>query len=316
MGRRGRILGAAIVGAHAGELILPWVLAVEGKLRLGDLAAVIAPYPTLSEVTKRAAGSLVHATPVQRSHALARPPPGTARMSARRLAPLAVLAVLATLVYGSGLHEQLELRHPAIQPRAGARYGCRLGLAQQPHVRRWSTPWRRRSRCPGGLVLTVTAGFLFGTLGGGLTAVVGATLGAVAVFLIARTALGEPLRARAGPWLGRMEAGFRENALSYLLVLRLVPIFPFWLVNLVPAFLGVPLATYALGTFLGIMPATFVFASVGSGLGAVFDRGEEPDLGLVFEPRVLLPLLGLAVLALPYPPLYKRWRQRQAASSG
>ena len=84
---------------------------------------------------------------------------------------------------------------------------------------------------------------------------------------------GEGLRRRAGPWIGRLEAGFRENALSYLLVLRLVPLFPFWLVNLVPAFLGVPLTTYALGTFVGIIPGSFVYASVGNGLGSVFDAG-------------------------------------------
>ena len=94
-----------------------------------------------------------------------------------------------------------------------------------------------------------------------------------AVFLIARTALGDSLRNRAGPALQRMEAGFKENAFSYLLVLRLVPLFPFWLVNLVPAFLGVRLRTYLLGTFIGIIPGTFVFATVGAGLESVLSQG-------------------------------------------
>jgi len=107
-----------------------------------------------------------------------------------------------------------------------------------------------------------------------------------------------------------MEAGFRENALSYLLVLRLVPLFPFWLVNLVPAFLNVPLRTYVLGTFLGIIPGTFVFALVGSGLAGVLDAGRKPDLDVLFHSEVLLALLGLAVLALT-PVAYKAFKARK-----
>ena len=93
---------------------------------------------------------------------------------------------------------------------------------------------------PTGLLLSTLSGFLFGTWLGGLVNVVGATLGATLIFLAARTALGDLLRARAGPFLRKLEAGFREDELSYMLVLRLVPLFPFWLVNLAPAFLGVP----------------------------------------------------------------------------
>ena len=102
----------------------------------------------------------------------------------------------------------------------------------------------------------------------------------------------------------RMEAGFARNALSYLLVLRLVPLFPFFLVNLAPAFLGVPLRTYVAATFVGIMPGTFVYALVGDGAGAVLDAGGELDLGIVFEPRFLAPIVGLAALAC-IPILYK-----------
>jgi uncharacterized membrane protein YdjX (TVP38/TMEM64 family) len=158
---------------------------------------------------------------------------------------------------------------------------------------------------PGGVLLTLTGGFLFGTVAGGVCALIGATIGATAVFIAARTALGGLLRAKAGPALQRMEAGFRRDAFSYLLVLRLVPIFPFFLVNLVPAFLDVPLRIYVLATAIGIIPATFVFASVGSGLGAVFDEGRTPDLGLIFTAPILLPILGLAVLAL-IPVVYRR----------
>ncbi len=165
---------------------------------------------------------------------------------------------------------------------------------------------------PGGAVMTIAGGFLFGTVVGGSTAIVAATLGATVLFLVARHALGDFLRGKAGPLVQRMEAGFRDNALSYLLVLRLIPLFPFWLVNLAPAFLGVRTSTYIIGTFVGIIPGTFVYASVGNGLGAVFDAGETPDLGIIFKPEILGPIVGLAVLAL-LPVVYKRIRARRGS---
>ncbi len=113
---------------------------------------------------------------------------------------------------------------------------------------------------PGGAVLTMAGGFLFGWLLGGLASIVGATIGASIVFLIARSALGEFLAARAGPWLSRFRQGFQDDAFSYLLFLRLVPIFPFWLVNLAPALLGVGFVTYVATTFLGIIPGTFAYS--------------------------------------------------------
>lgn len=161
---------------------------------------------------------------------------------------------------------------------------------------------------PGGIWFTIAGGFLFGTAVGGCYAVIGATVGATALFLAARSAVGDLLRGRAGSALQRMEEGFRRDAFNYLLVLRLVPLFPFFLVNLVPAFLGVPLRTYVAATALGIIPAVFVFASVGNGLGAVFDAGgEKPHL---LTAPVLLPLMGLAVLAL-IPVVYRAVKRRQ-----
>ena len=162
---------------------------------------------------------------------------------------------------------------------------------------------------PGGAVMTVTGGFLFGTVLGTAYAVVGATIGAIVVFLAARTALGDMLRAKADGFLKRMEDGFREDAFSYLLVLRLVPLFPFFVVNLAPAFLGVGLGVYAVTTLFGIIPGALVYASVGSGLGAVFDAGAKPHLGILFTPPILLPILGLCVLAL-VPVAYKRLKKR------
>ncbi len=158
---------------------------------------------------------------------------------------------------------------------------------------------------PGATILTLTGGFLFGVVMGSILTVCGATLGAILLFLAARMGIGEPLRRRAGPFLKKIEGGFRRNAVSYLLTLRLVPIFPFWLVNLAPAFLGVRLSTFSWTTLVGIIPGTVVFVSIGNGLGAIFDRGETPDLGIIFEPSILLPLIGLALLSL-IPVVYDR----------
>jgi len=170
---------------------------------------------------------------------------------------------------------------------------------------------------PLGWVLTVVGGFLFGTVAAAVTVIFGATVGAVCLFLAARYAFYDVLHAKAGPAVLKMEQGFRENALSYLLVLRLVPLFPFWLVNLVPALLDVPLRIYVIATFVGIIPGTFVYASVGNGLGEILAAGERPDANIIFEPHVLIPILGLAVLAL-IPVFYKAWKARKdkAADNG
>jgi uncharacterized membrane protein YdjX (TVP38/TMEM64 family) len=227
----------------------------------------------------------------------------------KRLLPLAILLLAVLAAFALGLDdyvsfEQLERnrarlldlvdRHPLLAPFAFMLiYAAVVALS-----------------IPGGAVLTIAGGFLFGIALATLYVVVAATLGATVVFLIARTALGDSLRRNAGPAMRRMEAGFRENALNYLLFLRLIPVFPFWLVNLVPAFLGVPLRTYVIATAVGIIPGSLVYASVGNGLGAVFEAGGRPDLGIIFEPEIILPIVGLAVLAL-CPVAYKKIKARQ-----
>jgi uncharacterized membrane protein YdjX (TVP38/TMEM64 family) len=160
---------------------------------------------------------------------------------------------------------------------------------------------------PGATILTITGGFLFGIWFGTTLAVVGATLGATLLFMLARTTFRELFRRKAAGYLTRLERGFKENAISYMLFLRLVPLVPFWLVNLVPALLNVSLRIFILGTFVGIIPGTFVYASVGNGLGAILEQGGTPDLGLIFSPEILLPILGLAVLAL-VPAVYRKIR--------
>ena len=222
----------------------------------------------------------------------------------KRMLPVIILVIVAVGVFSSGLHNYLSFdalsehretllslveNHPALAPFAFiAIYAAATALS-----------------LPGGVILTIAGGFLFGTWLGGLYVVIGATFGAIAIFLIAKTALGDALRSKAGPWMTKMEAGFKENELSYLLILRLVPIFPFWLVNLVPAFLGVSLSTYAIATFVGIIPGSFAYASAGNGLGAVFDQGGPPGFGVLANPAVWGPMVALTVLAL-VPIAYKR----------
>lgn len=153
---------------------------------------------------------------------------------------------------------------------------------------------------PGASIATLTGGFLFATFPGVLFNVTGATLGAIAIFMAARWEFGDKLGARlehSDGLVKRIKDGLDENQWSMLFLLRLVPAVPFFLANLIPSVLEVPLHRFAVSTFLGIIPGALVFTSIGAGLGEVFARGETPDLGLIFEPHVILPILGLCLLA-------------------
>jgi uncharacterized membrane protein YdjX (TVP38/TMEM64 family) len=108
----------------------------------------------------------------------------------------------------------------------------------------------------------------------------------------------------------RIKDGIDENQWSMLFLIRLVPAVPFFVANLVPALVGVPLSRFAISTFFGIIPGALVYTSVGAGLGEVFARGETPDLGIIFTPPILLPILGLSLLA-ALPILIKALRGRK-----
>ncbi|QXT39607.1 TVP38/TMEM64 family protein [Gymnodinialimonas ceratoperidinii] len=153
---------------------------------------------------------------------------------------------------------------------------------------------------PGATIATLTGGFLFATFPGALFNITGATIGATAIFLAAQTSfgarLGERLEGSEGV-MKRFKEAIDENQWSALFLLRLVPAVPFFIANLLPAFFEVPLRRYVISTFFGIMPGAIVYTSVGAGLGEVFARGETPDLGIIFEPQILLPILGLCALA-------------------
>ncbi len=232
--------------------------------------------------------------------------------AAKRLSILVVLAVGLAAFFAAGLHEQLSFEALRNNRELLASWvEANLLLALLAYLAGYAVVIA--FSLPVGAVATISGGFFFGLWFGTAATVVGATLGATALFIAAQTVLGDRLRARVGATLERMDGGFRQNAFNYLLVLRLVPLFPFFLVNIAPAFANVRLSTYVGATFIGIIPGTFVYTSVGNGLGAVFDSGGEPDLGLILEPEILLPILGLSLLAL-VPVAYRRFRRSPARS--
>lgn len=236
----------------------------------------------------------------------------SSRRTLWRVAPLLAVVVLIALAYGFGLHRQVSfetlVRHRAaidefvadheVAAVTGfiAFYIVVVGLS-----------------LPGAAILTVAGGALFGALIGGLAAALGGLAGATVVFLVARTAAGEFLTRRAGPFAARLAEGFRADAFNYLLFLRLVP-FPFWLVNLAPALFGVRLGTYVAATAVGILPGTVAFAVFGAGLDSVMaaqqaqydactaagrtDCSVEFDLSHVLTPTLLAALVALGLLAL------------------
>src|SRR5215813_12529225 len=264
-------------------------------------------------VNGAAGGAMLHAPPVpfpDNGHGTTeRSAPLSSRsMTAARFVPAAVLLLGLGLFFAFGLGDYLS---------CGSLRDNRVwlldwvGAHRLPAVAAFMAIYATAVALsvPSGAILTVAAGFLFGAVTAtGMVAVAG-TIGATLLFLAARSAFHDLLRARAGPWLARLERGFAANELSYLLFLRLVPLFPFFVVNLVPAFLGVRLRNFVLATFLGIIPATFVFASVGAGLSSLFDADRDCSLDSVLTPQIILALALLALLAL-VPVLYKRFWAR------
>ncbi len=163
---------------------------------------------------------------------------------------------------------------------------------------------------PGLAMLTVAGGYLFGWLSGTAYVLIATTLAATAVFVLARSAFGEPLRARAGPSLVRFAEGFRDNASSWVFVLHLVPIFPYAMVIGIPAACGVRLRTFVISAFLGLLPGTLLFAHLGSGLGDLLQAGLPIGPASFMRPEIVLPLAGLSALAL-LPVAYRTWQARR-----
>lgn len=234
----------------------------------------------------------------------------SARFDVKRLWPIAVIAAGLALFYLSGANDYLSY-DTLRENRAWLLEQVENHAVAAAIVYFLVYAVSVAFSLPGGALLTVIGGFLFGQLLGVTYVVSAATSGATALFLIAKTTIGDAIAARMGSWMKRMEKGFQENAFNYLLVMRLIPLFPFWAVNLVPAFLGVPLRTYFLATVIGIIPGTVVYIQVGAGLGSILESGEDFTLAGALTTDIKLALAGLAVLSL-LPILYKAIRRKRS----
>jgi uncharacterized membrane protein YdjX (TVP38/TMEM64 family) len=215
---------------------------------------------------------------------------------------LAVVAILIML-RATGLSDQLSLDTLARHREALAAFvAANLLLAAGAYVLLYVVAVA--FSVPGAVFITLAGGFLFGAIMGTALTVIGATIGATLIFLFARRIFGADALDRMGPKARALGEGIRRNAASYLLVLRLVPLF---LVKLVPAFVGVRLPIYVITTAIGILPGTAVFSLAGAGLGDVLARGGDFDVGSVLTPEILGALIGLALLSLAAIPLKARF---------
>ncbi len=160
---------------------------------------------------------------------------------------------------------------------------------------------------PVGLWLSLLGGLLFGTWLGGVLTVVAASTGAIMLFLLARGLLAPFFEQKLGSRIAKLRPGLERDGFGYLLALRLMPVFPFWLVNLAPALIGMRLVPYASATFIGMIPTSFVINAMGAGLGSTIAAGIQPSAAMLLRPEILLPLLALALLAL-LPALWRQWQ--------
>ena len=234
----------------------------------------------------------------------------TAPSPIKRYAPIALVVGGLGLGYVFGLHEYFSLDY-----LMGARDSLRatvennLVLSALAFVAIYAAA--TAVAFPAASVLTVFAGFLFGWLLGGALTSVAATLGATALFVAARTAFGDVLREKAGPSVRKLAEGFEENAFSYLLALRLAPVFPFFVINIAPALFGVKLRDYVVATFVGILPGTFAYAYLGQGLDSVLaaaaETGGSVSIGDLVTPQITIAFLALGAVAL-IPTIVKKVR--------
>lgn len=227
----------------------------------------------------------------------------------RRVIPLAILFAVLAAVWASGLAGHLNwatlgrhhaaiaawiARHRLIAPIAfAALYAIVTALS-----------------VPEAALLTVVGGLLFGTLLGGILAVIGSTIGATTLFLAARSAFGDALTRRGGTRIARIRTELNNNGFSYLLAIRLIPAFPFWVVNLAAALAGMRVSPFATATVIGIIPGTFIYASIGAGFATVVADGQPPRFTALLSPHIVIPLVTLGLLALA-PVAWRKWRQRR-----
>ncbi|MGJ8569599.1 MAG: TVP38/TMEM64 family protein [Hoeflea sp.] len=228
----------------------------------------------------------------------------------RRYLPLAIIVAGLVAAYATGVQEYLTLTVLAEQREAlkgfvaDHRIASILGYFALYAV-------AVAFAFPAASILTIFAGFVFGWLIGGILTVFAATTGAAAIFLSARSAFGDVLRKRAGPFAAKLADGFAEDAFGYLLVLRLAPVFPFFVINIAPAFFDIKLRTYVAATFLGIIPGTFAYTWLGQGLDSVIvaAAGREISISDLVTPEITIAFAGLAIVA-AIPTIIRKFRNR------
>ncbi len=285
-----RIVGTTIVGSRAGEMLCQIATAVQEKIPLRRLANVIHPYPTYSLAIRKAADQWLLQTFLPNLKKLP-------KQLLRRFWPLLVLLVIGFFVHASGIvnyatFEALKVHRDSLQDFVSAH----STLAPMSYIGIYILA--TVLDFPVAIFLSITGGFLFSQPWCTLYAVIGASTGATIFFLVAKTVVGDALRKRAGPFLKKIESGFQKDAVSYMLFLRLVPVFPFWLINTAPAIFGISLRTFFLTTFFGIIPGSFVFTQAGRGIDSIFEQGKSFSAQNILTQDIIIALTGLGVLAL------------------
>jgi uncharacterized membrane protein YdjX (TVP38/TMEM64 family) len=233
-------------------------------------------------------------------------------MTLKKLIPIAILVVGLIIIYFSGLLDYLSydtLKEHRKTIVAFVQNHFFLSVLIYITVYTLGVAFS----IPSGGFMTILGGFLFPQPLSTIFVVIGATTGSTLLFLAAKTAFRDFFAKRIGRVLKKMEKGFLENPASYLLFLRFVPLFPFWLVNLAPAFFGVHIWTYIWTTFIGIIPGSFVYAQAGAGLGAIFDTDQPFSIASVFNWKMRVALICLAIFSL-IPIVVKKLRKKKDIS--
>jgi uncharacterized membrane protein YdjX (TVP38/TMEM64 family) len=226
----------------------------------------------------------------------------------KKYSPILIIVIGMAIIYFSGVYQYLSLDTLRMYHKSLKSYVAMHPIAV-PLVYCLTYITTTALSIPGAIFLTLLGGYLFPQPFSTIFVVFSATCGATLIFLAARTALEEVLKKKAGPFLKKMEKGFQEDAASYLLFLRFVPLFPFWLVNIAPAFFGVPLFTFVWTTFLGILPGTLVFTLAGAGLEQIFESNAPFTLNSIFNTQIKIALVILGITAL-VPVVLKKFKKQ------
>lgn len=249
--------------------------------------------------------------------------PTGATENVKRYLPVALIAGLFVLAWALGWFDRLSLSG-IIQNREALEAHVAENLVQSLIIYFAIYVLLVAISFPGASLLTIAAGLMFGGITGAIITVFAATAGACLIFLAARTSFGDFMKDRAGPFVSRMVEGFREDAFFYLLTIRFAPVFPFWVVNIVPALLNMKLLPYAAATFLGIIPGTFAYAYIGAGLGSVIAAQEEANPGCaaagncqidpssLLTTEIIVAMAALGIISI----LPVVWRKIRAKPSG